>query len=789
MSWLHSEKTEGDVCRARKHSEQTYGRGVLLINLGTPDSPQVKDVRRYLAEFLSDPEVIQLPAGLRWLNRGLGRLIARFRAPKSAAMYETIWTERGSPLYSITEEQATLLDDALPLGWRVFCAMRYGRPSIAETLEAVAEAGIRELVVVPMYPQYSGSTTGTALRELYGALERGGYHIDVTTRNTWFDDGGYIYAQAKLIEEYAQRHGLKPENSHLLFSAHGLPVSYVERGDPYPVHVNRTVELVAEQLGWPADKISLAYQSRLGPARWIKPSTDALLKELVEKGEKRILVCPISFTVDCLETLEEIDVRYRAEVEKEGADLYLCPALNTSELFMTALSGLVTRGPRPIASRSNNVRPLLAHPKPAEPEPCSHDSLIMVGMSLANRFGNGRGAQLKYASDDELRRAKKSQMDVPPLLREICARAGVREAMIWNTCHRFEFYGLLEDDSNAEERRSIIRHVRDVLLGGSESGSPDLNVLSGGEAWHHLARTLAGLNSGLPGDRDILDQLRTALRIAQRAGTAGPMLDRLVSDAHATERDLRGETEWGKFDPGYCFAAMSRVVESAKLDLAASRAVVVGGSTTSRSVLNTLVQDFDVSSRLLTLVYRGQSGGRIKELRKAVRGGRRIRVQSYSETQVIRAISEADIVFFGVDRDEPVLDADQLRGRRNFLAHPLTVIDFNSFGSTQGLETIPGVTLINAKELDQAVTAFADSMCSTEAFAQALDQAEQWIEGRVATREGHLAAGSGTSKAASEQRSEVGCDDEMRGEEGWLAQSQPSSDCDGAGTLAGRSTT
>ena len=281
-------------------------RGVLLINLGTPDESDVPSVRRYLAEFLSDPEVIHLPTGMGWLNGALGRLIAYFRAPKSAKMYQRIWSDSGSPLGSITLDQVRQLETHLPDGWRVFPAMRYGRPSIAQTLREIEAAGVEELVVIPMYPQFSGPTTGTALRELYGSLHRGVHRLNVTTRNIWYDDGGYVYAQAKLIAEYAKQHQLTPDNTMLLFSAHGLPVSYVKHGDPYPAHVRRSIDLVAQRLGCPSERWMSACQSRFGPTKWLTPGTDCMLAELAERGEKRVLICPISFTADCLETLEEL---------------------------------------------------------------------------------------------------------------------------------------------------------------------------------------------------------------------------------------------------------------------------------------------------------------------------------------------------------------------------------------------------------------------------------------------------------------------------------------------------
>ena len=711
---------------AGSRSKVACQRGVLLINLGTPDSPDVPSVRRYLAEFLSDPNVIRLPSGLGWLNGLLGRTIARFRAPRSAKLYERIWTEGGSPLGSITEEQVSLLEDALPDDWHVFFAMRYGRPTIAETLSEIEEAGIDELVVVPMYPHYSGTTTGTALRKLYGSLKRGNHRLNVTTRNTWFDDGGYIHAQAKLIQEYAMRHGLTPENTYLMFSAHGLPVSYVERGDPYPAHVKRSVELVTQRLGWPTDRSTLAFQSRFGPAEWLKPAADETLAELARAGEKRVLVCPISFTTDCLETLEELDVRYREGFERTGGELYLCPALNSSPEFITALKNMVLRGPRPVTSWGEKVRPLLKHEDALPPEPLNSESLVMIGLSLANQVGDGRGPEQVHADAANLHGAKRSQNEVPELLRAICEDGRVREAFVWNTCHRLEFYGWPTADAKDDEE-CIVARVREHLFDGCARDDLSVNVLCGADAWHHFVRTVAGLNSGLPGDRDILEQLLQAHNVAQRAGTAGPMTRKLIGDVLALERSLRAETEWGEFEPGYCFAALSRIFETTHLDPVDHRHLVVGGSTTSRSVLTTLIEQFDVPSRQLTLAYRGHSGGQIKLLRKAIGGGRRIRVQTYGEPQVLRAIADADVVFLGIDRDEPVLVAEDLRDLRDFVARPLMIIDFNTFGSTSDVESVPGVTLWTAENIDGAVAEFAQAMRETRKFTGALDAAEDWI--------------------------------------------------------------
>jgi glutamyl-tRNA reductase len=198
------------------------------------------------------------------------------------------------------------------------------------------------------------------------------------------------------------------------------------------------------------------------------------------------------------------------------------------------------------------------------------------------------------------------------------------------------------------------------------------------------------------------------------------------------ERRLRCETDWGHFAPDHCFAALARIVPSLDLDKASCHTVVIGGSTTSAALLRTLTERFDVPSSRLTLLYRGHKhGGQVKLLRKAIRNGRRIRVQSYSEPRVTRILAGADVVFFGIDHREPVLHAEQLRGCRDFPTRPLTIIDFNSFGSTSGLETLEGVSLVPAELLEAEAEAFADRMCATPHFAKAVEAAEQFIQEHV----------------------------------------------------------
>ena len=447
-------------------------------------------------------------------------------------------------------------------------------------------------------------------------------------------------------------------------------------------------------------------------------------------------MCPISFTADCLETLEEIDLRYRELVEARGGDLFLCPALNEFAPFITALRELVLRGPRPISSTtSRSLQPARTSARAQARGSTGAkrrvhretDALVMIGASMSNRVGAGRGPRLAYSTGKGLHETKRATCEVPALLRDLCKGGDFREAFVWNTCFRFEFYGWLSAAAVDGERERAIAEAKKQLFGEAESDDLRVNVLVGAEAWHHLMRTSAGLNSGLPGDRDVLEQLQTARRVAERAGTAGRLISQLISDAIALERDVRDQTAWGRFDAGYCQAALSRVADATGVDFAECRVVALGGSTTTRSVLTTLAQRFGVPTRQMTLIYRGHGSGQIKLLRKAIGSGKRLRVGSYGERQIVEAVAEADVVVFGLDSDQPVLDVEAVRGLRDFGQRPLTLIDFNTFGSTSGMDTLEGVTVWDAQKLDDEVMAFGNAMCASEQFGLAVEEAQRWI--------------------------------------------------------------
>jgi ferrochelatase len=317
--------------------------GVLLCNLGTPSAPTVAAVRRYLAEFLSDPRVIEWPRWL-WLPI-LHGVVLRLRPRRSAHAYARIWSERGSPLLDLSRRLTAALRAALQDAWgdelRIALGMRYGEPSIANAIGELLAADVDRLLVVPLFPQYSATTTAAvadAVSRTFGHLR---WLPALRMVNGYYDEPGYIAALARSIRAYWQTHG---KASHLLLSFHGLPRAYLVAGDPYYCHCQVSARLLAEALELQADSYSVAFQSRVGRGRWLEPYTDRSLVELAQRGVRRVdVVCP-GFAADCLETLEEIALT-NAELYRHagGTELRYIPALNDSSEHVEFLCNLVTR--------------------------------------------------------------------------------------------------------------------------------------------------------------------------------------------------------------------------------------------------------------------------------------------------------------------------------------------------------------------------------------------------------------------------------------------------------------
>ncbi|MGB5133344.1 MAG: ferrochelatase [Steroidobacteraceae bacterium] len=332
----------------------TGNTGVLVANLGTPDAPTTEAVRSFLAEFLSDRRVVDLPRAL-WLPL-LHGIVLRIRPRKSARAYREIWTESGSPLLVNTLALARALEGKLaslpPAPMPVAVGMTYGSPSIAIALEDLRARGTQRLVVLPLYPQYSATTTASVLDRVETALRRLDWRPVVLFVDDYYDDEAYI---AALAESLAGRIADFGAGAHLLFSFHGLPRRYVDSGDPYDEQCRTTARLVAARLALPMDAWSIAYQSRVGAARWLEPYTEDRLRALAATGSRRVVVCCPGFAVDCLETLEEIAIRGQAAFLTAGGETFdYVPALNDSHGHVECLARIAadtaSRAPPRVAS-------------------------------------------------------------------------------------------------------------------------------------------------------------------------------------------------------------------------------------------------------------------------------------------------------------------------------------------------------------------------------------------------------------------------------------------------------
>ncbi len=306
---------------------------LLLVNLGTPEAPTAPAVRRYLAEFLHDRRVVQLS---RWLWYPLLHLlILPLRGPKAAAKYAKIWLPQGSPLAVHTQRLAEAMQSRLP-GWRVVAAMRYGEPSLKKTLAALDRQGAGRVIVLPLYPQYS--TTTTASVEDVVAAEGQGLATHVI--DDYSTDPQWVAAVAGSIRAWREQHG---SGEHLLFSFHGLPQRIADGGDPYPQRCAASVQAITAALGLAPADWTLTFQSRFGKERWLEPSTDKTLATLAARGLRRVdVVCP-GFAVDCLETLEEVAILFADGFAAQGGELRYLPCLNDSAAHAEALVALAQR--------------------------------------------------------------------------------------------------------------------------------------------------------------------------------------------------------------------------------------------------------------------------------------------------------------------------------------------------------------------------------------------------------------------------------------------------------------
>lgn len=318
---------------------------VLLVNLGTPEAPTAAALRPYLKQFLSDPRVVEIPRPIWWLI--LNGIILNTRPKKSAAKYASIWTDEGSPLKVHTEKQAKLVKGLL--GERghqvsVAWAMRYGQPGVPETLACLKAEGATRILVVPLYPQYAASSTGSVIDAVAAWLQATRNQPEIRSIRNFHDDEAYLAALEQSVRSHWQSNGLPDASYRLLMSFHGLPKFHLEKGDPYQCECLKTGRLLGERLGLQPEQVCVTFQSRFGRAEWLQPYTEPTLHALGKSGVERVdVICP-GFVADCLETLEEIALEGKTAFLSAGGKRYsYIPALNEQPRWIEALTSLIER--------------------------------------------------------------------------------------------------------------------------------------------------------------------------------------------------------------------------------------------------------------------------------------------------------------------------------------------------------------------------------------------------------------------------------------------------------------
>lgn len=314
--------------------------GVLIVNLGTPGAPDAPSVKRYLAEFLSDRRVVEIPP-IAWqpILRGI---ILNVRPKKSAHAYQQVWTDKGSPLAAITAEQAEKLQQRLGAAVQVSWAMRYGKPSIPHQLDALMADGCERILLAPLYPQYCGATTATVVDKAADALKAMRWQPALRTLPAYHDDPVHIAALARDLGGQIDALPFQPEV--LLLSYHGMPERTLHLGDPYHCQCRKTSRLLEAALARPGLRIETSFQSRFGRAKWLEPATDAVLARLASEGVRKLAIAAPGFSADCLETLEELAIRGKEQFLEAGGEQFAALAcLNAGDEGMTMLEALIRR--------------------------------------------------------------------------------------------------------------------------------------------------------------------------------------------------------------------------------------------------------------------------------------------------------------------------------------------------------------------------------------------------------------------------------------------------------------
>lgn len=324
------------------HDGASPRQGILLCNLGTPDAPRPAELRRYLKEFLSDPRVVEIPRLLWWMILNL--IILRIRPRRSAKLYQSVWTEAGSPLMLYSQGQVKAVKQRLAEKYGdipVVLGMRYGNPSMASAIKELTDQNVRDIIVLPLYPQYAGATTGSTFDAIAKTFTKLRWVPELQFINGYHKSEGYLDALCSTIKRHIDEHG-QPDK--LVFSYHGTPERYLKNGDPYHCFCHQTTRLVREKLGLDESQVMTTFQSRFGREPWLQPYTDKTLEQLPENGVKYVaVICP-GFSSDCLETIEEINMEARESfIESGGEQFHYIPCLNDEPAHIDALVSILEK--------------------------------------------------------------------------------------------------------------------------------------------------------------------------------------------------------------------------------------------------------------------------------------------------------------------------------------------------------------------------------------------------------------------------------------------------------------
>ena len=324
------------------HEGASPRQGILLCNLGTPDAPRPAELRRYLKEFLSDPRVVEIPRLLWWMILNL--IILRIRPRRSAKLYQSVWTEAGSPLMLYSQGQVAAVKQRLAEKYGdipVVLGMRYGNPSMASAIKQLTDQNVRDIIVLPLYPQYAGATTGSTFDAIAKTFTKLRWVPELQFINGYHKSEGYLDALCTTIKRHIEQHG-QPDK--FVFSYHGTPERYLKNGDPYHCFCHQTTRLVREKLGFDESQVMTTFQSRFGREPWLQPYTDKTLEQLPEDGVKHVaVICP-GFSSDCLETIEEINMEARESfIESGGEHFHYIPCLNDDPVHIDALVSILEK--------------------------------------------------------------------------------------------------------------------------------------------------------------------------------------------------------------------------------------------------------------------------------------------------------------------------------------------------------------------------------------------------------------------------------------------------------------